>query len=89
MIFKKISKRQYSILSTDKGKLFLIDFNGNHQLRTGPLKGITIELLYDKAKLEEREDIFFEQLQELYDNANWCDRMEIREIYKKLTIQNN
>lgn len=85
MIFKKISKVQYSILSTDKGKLFLIDYNGNHQLRTGPLKGITIEILFEKAKLKDREDMFFEQLQEIYENANWCDRMEIREIYNKLT----
>ena len=88
MIFKKISKRVYSVLSTDRGKLFLIDYNGNHQLRTGGLKGVTIELLYDKAKLEDREDMFFEQLQELYENANWCDRIEIREIYNKLTKNN-
>ena len=87
MIFKKITKRQYSVLSTNKGKLFLIDYNGNHQLRTGPLKGITIELLYDKAKLEDREDIFFDQLQDLYDNANWCDRYNIYEIYKKLKMK--
>lgn len=87
MIFKKITKRQYSILSTDKGKLFLIDFNGNHQLRTGPMKGITIELLYEKAKLEDKEDLFYEQLQDLYDEANWIDKYSIYEIYKKLKMK--
>lgn len=87
MIFKKITKRQYSILSNDKGKLFLIDRNGNYQLRIGPMRGTTIELLFEKAKFEDREDIFFEQLQELYDDANWVDRYNIYEIYKKLKMK--
>jgi hypothetical protein len=89
MIFKKITRRRYEILTGGtKGNLFLIDFNGNHQLRIGPMKGITIELLYEKAKLEDREDIFFDQLELLYEESNWIDRMEIREIYYKLTKNN-
>jgi hypothetical protein len=85
IVFKKITRRQFDILSGGcKGELFLIRSDNKWIFRKGFFKGVTIEILLEQARNSDREDEFWEQMQLLYDDANWIDKMNIFNIYKEL-----
>lgn len=85
MLFKRIDKLTYNVSSsTNKGELFYIDKKGNYILRKSIYKGQSIEDLYRQYCQLGEDYIFWEQLQEIYDQCNWVDKMNILHIYKKL-----
>jgi len=85
MRFEKINKLIYNISSTTyKGELFLIDKEGNYILRKTMYKGQPIEDVYRQYCELERDDDFWNELQEIYDQSNLVDKMNIYHIYNKL-----
>ena len=85
MRFEKINKLIYNISSsTYKGELFYIDKEDNFILRKTMYKGQPIEDVYRQYCELGRDDDFWNELQEIYDQSNLVDKMNIQYICKKL-----
>ena len=85
LIFQKITRRQYDLLTSGyKGELFYINKENKWIIRKGYFKDLSIDLVFTTALNLDREEQFWEQLQDLYDEANWIDKMNIFCICKEL-----
>lgn len=85
MRFKKINRLIYNMSSsTYKGELFHIDKEGNYILRKTMYKGQSIEDVYRQYCEMDRDDDFWDELQNIYDECNLVDKINIYHIYKKL-----
>ena len=84
MIFKKIPKNSYNILSQGMSSLFRITPQNTHLITYGYMRGCTLEEVYEEALRNDSEDLFWDQMQNLYDDENttWKTRKMIFEFYK-------